>query len=81
MQSPIYRVGDQVSIVRGQLAGLTGVVLRFTAADRRCLLEIDRLAAGFRVLIHSDYIQKIGEPPQVDVQHRSANVHAGAGYL
>lgn len=57
MGSRTLRVGDRVSINRGQLSGLTGVISSFTSVNQRCVLNMDRLEGGIRVVIHSGDVQ------------------------
>ena len=54
-------VGDRVRIRRGTLAGLTGSVVGFTTASG-CILRIDGLAEGIRVIVFPDVLEQAQEP-------------------
>ena len=54
-------VGDRVRIRRGTLAGLTGSVVGFTSA-RGCILRIDGLAEGVRVIVFPDALEPAQQP-------------------
>ena len=54
-------IGDRVCIRRGTLAGLTGSVVGFTTASG-CILRIDVLAQGVRVIVFPDVLDPSQEP-------------------
>jgi len=54
-------IGDRVRIRRGTLAGLTGSVVGFTSASG-CILRIDGLAEGVRVIVFPDALEPAQQP-------------------
>ena len=53
-------IGEKVRLKSGVLAGLTGIIAGFTASNN-CVLTIDGLPGGVRVVVGCDAIQWIPE--------------------
>lgn len=82
MYAPTLRVGDRVVIVRGQLAGLSGVVSSFTLAEHRCVLDMDHFERGIMVLIDSVAVQLTAASPKTSLErHMSDSADHDLAYV
>jgi hypothetical protein len=73
MYVPTLRVGDRVVIVRGQLAGLSGVVSSFTLPEHRCVLDMDHFERGITVLIDSESVRLTDASPKTSLDRRMSD--------
>ena len=67
-ETRMYDVGASVRVMRGSLAGVTGVVIETKCRAGRCVVSIDFWAHGVKLLLNSDDLELIQ-------QHRRFSVN------
>ena len=55
-----YRIGSRIRIASGQLRGLTGVVVKMSKDNSKCVLTIDGWASGVRLTVSGDILTLTG---------------------